>query len=483
MKYKASRILLVIIIPLVLGLYFSSAISLGLAIFTTIVILWFSELIPLAATGLLVPVLATTYGQLSVEQAFAPFGNQILFLFVGSFILAKAMIKHRWDQRMAFFILSRPISGKSIGSLCLVISLLGFVLSMWISNTAACAIIVPISVGLIQTLREKFENKDDFKRFKVRLLLTCAFSSSIGGLATPIGSPPNLLAIEFLKGKGIIIDFLDWIMIGAPIALVMLLLLNLIFSIRLPVKNDRLEGMHYYFKKQLDQLGRVSRQEIQVAFAFSLAVILWILPSLLKNLLPGEKWVVDLYQAIPMGIVALIAALSLFIMFYKKEGKWVSNISWKDAASIDWGTILLFGGGLCMGTILNTSGLAKLFGSLAFSWTDAHTPFYLITFVSVTFAIIMSEMSSNTASASIVIPILLAILTGFGPIELHHIIIATAFGASFGFMLPVSTPPNAIVFGTGHIKLRDMITNGIIFDLTGLVAITCYVFFRLKVFY
>lgn len=471
------KVALVLVLPLLVATLFTSNIALALALFISIIILWFTEWLPLAVTGLLVPVLAVVYGQLDTSAAFSPFGNQILFLFIGSFILAKAMSKHKWDQRMAYFILSKRFASRSIESLCLNISLLCFILSMWISNTATCAILVPICVSLIDNLEDKFEDPKEHYKFKNRLLLTCAFSSSIGGLATPIGSPPNLLAMYFLEQVNIPMDFLGWMLRGLPISLIMLVALNMIFKIRLPIKKIKVDNMPDFFQKKYMELGKIKTTEIQVFFAFSIAVFLWITPSILKTFFPNNDLFVLIHKQLPMGVVALISAISLFIMTHKsEEGKIETNLNWKEASQIDWGTILLFGGGLCMGTILDKSGLANIFGSFIFQNSFLTSETILLVIVATLFAIIMSELSSNTASASIVIPILLASLAQGNSQLILPVVLATAFGASFGFMLPVSTPPNAIVFGTGRIELKEMISNGILFDIVGCLIICLYTF-------
>ena len=443
----------------------------SLAIFLTVVVLWFTELLPLAVTGLLVPVLAVLYGALDVQQAFAPFGNQILFLFVGSFFLAKAMQKHGWDRRLVYMILSRRTFFRSLSSVCWTVSGVSFALSMWISNTAACAIVAPLAVGIVETLRDALPSSEDAERFSTRLLLTAAFGASIGGIATPVGSPPNLLAIQFLAQEGVHIEFLDWMVFGLPIALLMLIALQALMSLKFRLPDVHVEDVSNVFRQRLDAMGALSAAQLQVGLCFGLAIVLWLLPGLGKAVLADAAAASLLSRSLPMGVVALLCSVLLFCLSYRSGEHRQRNLVWDDVRSIDWGTILLFGGGLCMGRVLMGSGLAEQMGRLAFA--NVGTSLLIAGSAAVAFSIVMSELSSNTASTSIVVPVLLASFGTAAPEVILPLVVAAAVGASYGFMLPVSTPPNAIVYGTGRVKLRDMIQTGLLFDLTG-CALICF---------
>lgn len=464
---------LTIVLPLLILITLNVPYALALALFISVIILWFTELIPIAVTGFLIPVLASLYGILPPELAFNAFGNEILFLFIGSFIIAKAMQKHGLDKRMAYTILGHPLAAKSLGQLAIVISLLAWFLSMWISNTAACAIITPMALGILSTLENTFTDQEDYKKYSNRILILCAFSSSVGGMATPVGSPPNLLAIQFLADKGIEISFFNWMLFGLPISLIMLLFLNFYFLIKSPVKEVNLSEVQKKFKSKLKDLGSLKSAEIQVAFCFTIMVFLWLAPGFLKFIFPSVMLFNTIEQHLSMGVVSLAVSILLFILPTAEKKP---NLVWSEAATIDWGTIILFGGGLTLGAILGKTGLAQTIGTHLFS-QDLH--FILLGGLCVLVAILISEFSSNTASAVIIIPILLGT---FLTVDVHItkiLVVATAFGASFGFMLPVSTPPNAIVYGTGKIALKEMIKAGIVFDIAGCLMI---VFFILIIF-
>lgn len=439
------------------------------ALFISVVVLWFTELIPLAATGLLVPTLAVLYGVVDVSEAFAPFGNQILFLFIGSFLLARAMQKHGWDKRVAYYILSLKMGSRSGNSLTVLIALICWVLSMWVSNTATCAMMAPLCLGLVDTLKDHFDSEQEHSNFTVRLLLVCAFSASIGGMATPVGSPPNLIALGFLAQHGIQLTFLQWVAVALPVSFAMLLILCAIIWIRYPSRLHSLPDVQAHFRSKLTDLGRLKVTEIQVAGCFGLAVLLWTVPDLLALVFPDSRSVALINERLAIGIVALACALILFILPYRAGETFKQNLTWNDAGGIDWGTVLLFGGGLCLGSILDSSGLGAKIGSMVFGPLGDNL--YIITAMGALIAILMSEFSSNTASISIAIPIILTTFAGLDQAVLTVLVVCITFGASFGFMLPVSTPPNAIVYGTGRIRLGQMIRTGVLFDLSGLLVI------------
>lgn len=465
-RYLPLTVLAVILGPLAVTEMLGIENGRAIALFASIVILWLTELLPLAVTGLLVPVLLVFFGIFPAKEAFTPFGSDILFLFIGCFFLARSMQKHGWDKRMAYWILSSKFGGRSPASLIALIGLIAFVLSMWVSNTATTAMMAPICLGIIAILEGELADGKQRHAFSTRVLLTTAFSASIGGLATPVGTPPNLIAIQFLKDHGVDISFVEWMGFGLPISLLMFGALTAIMHFRFRLEPVDLRAVRDHFEEKLRDLGPVKPEERQVAAVFGLAVFLWIAPGVLKLALPGSDWVELVGSRLTMSVVGIGVPLILFLL----PARECRNLEWKDARHIDWGTILLFGGGLALGKMLSDTGLAETLGHLAFN-----PDWGLLALVAgaVLFGIVFSEFSSNTASAAIVIPILLTVLArpGFENASATLVIMACAFGASYGFMLPVSTPPNAIVYGTGRLRVRDMCTTGILFDLSGAILI------------
>lgn len=442
------------------------------AVFTAIILLWFSEALPLPVTGLLVPVLAILSGVLTVPEAFGAFGNQILFLFIGSFLLARSMQKHGWDTRMAYLVLSSRFGSRSLRSLVAVIACICWTLSMWISNTATCAMMAPLCLGIVRTLRNQFTSHQAYTRFNARLLLTCAFASSIGGMATPVGSPPNLLALQFLAERGISVSFLSWMLCAVPLSVVMLLVVLYLLERMFSVPPLNLRAVQLEFAGKLKELGPVKRPELLTAICFFVAIIFWVLPDVLVQLTASD-WALIIKDRMPMGLVALLAGSLLFVFHYTDENSETQPcLNWTDAGSIDWGTVMLFGGGLCLGLVLSNSGLAAELGNwlLPENANSALLPLLVVLCIGV----LLSEFGSNTASASILIPVVLATSYGAADSDALQFVLGVAFATSFGFMLPVSTPPNAIVYGTGELKLKDMIRAGIIFDLLGILFIFVY---------
>ncbi|MEZ4755000.1 MAG: SLC13 family permease [Bdellovibrionota bacterium] len=254
------------------------------------------------------------------------------------------------------------------------------------------------------------------------------------------------------------------------ISFLMLLTLWFLLQKRYPVKFIELQTVRTHFKAKLKSLGPLSREELQVAAVFSLTVFFWIVPGLLTLLFPTSEFVSTLSTRASMSVVGIGGALILFILPSFHNDKLSTNLEWEDAKQIDWGTIMLFGGGLTLGAMLNQTGLAEVFGNQLFIPENG---IFLLAVSGVVFSILMSEFASNTASSLIIIPMILAVLANstLGSISSTVLVVGCAMGASFGFMLPVSTPPNAIIYGTGRITVREMVRAGVLFDIAGAVLI------------
>ncbi len=458
MKLKAPLTFILLAVPFFMN-------SIGLAsqgLFIAAILLWVTEAIPLAVTALLIPVGATWFNILSADVAFAQFSNPILFLFLGSFFLALAQEKHQLDKRMAYWLLSKKQVSKSPALIVFFVALFTWTLSMWMSNTAATAMMIPICMGISKSLSSDWTEEDKLNLEK-RLLFASAFAASIGGMATPVGSPPNLLAMEFLRESGRTISFFQWMMIGIPISFSLLLALIFLLHWKFPIKAKHAKDIHHYFSNQLHELGEMKRTQYLIAMVFFLTVFLWILPDLLQ-LLSIEQ---SLSTRLPAGAVALLGAALLFILPHKQE----NILEWKDTQSIDWGTILIFGGGLCLGKILDTSGLSTQIGEFLFAYDFS---FWKVGLLCTVLGIIVSEFSSNTAATTLLVPIIIAEFAGSNSVV--TLALAATLGSSFGFMLPVSTPPNAIIFGTGKIPLRVMLKTGIFLDIIGALLIILFLF-------
>jgi len=469
--YSARKALgILIVTPIVVTLVASSH-QLVLAIFFTALLLWFTEAIPLPITALFIPILVDLFGLAPAAKIFAPFGNDILFLFLGCFLMGLSMAKYGLDRRVAYWLLAHCLPGDSLLSINLVTAATTFFVSMWISNTAATAVMSAVTIGILDSLGNKLDD-EQLRRASVRLLLSCAFAASIGGLATPIGSPPNLIALKFLASNGIEIPFLRWMMFGLPVSVIMFGALFLIFEWRYPLRGVRVENASANFGLALRELGPMTRGEKQIGVVFILAITLWIIPGFLKSIFPDVGWIVLADSRLSMSVVGLFGGLVLFLLpLPDGSGRIRANLEWSESRAIEWGTILLFGGGLALGNLLEQSGAAKDFGELIFRSGLASLPLLIGTII-VT-GILLSEFASNTAAAAILIPLVIGAAKSIsaGPALTEALVLCVAFSASFGFMLPVSTPPNAIVYGTGRVSSRDMLRTGMWFDMTGALIV------------
>ncbi|HRP07809.1 MAG TPA: DASS family sodium-coupled anion symporter [Gemmatimonadales bacterium] len=456
------------------------------AILAAIVVLWVTETLPLAVTALLGAVLAVVLGVAPAKQVFAHFGDPIIFLFIGSFILARAMAVHRLDQRIALGFLSMRSLSASPARLLAGVGVVTAFLSMWDSNTATTAMMLPIALGILGALHEArvaagtASGPIDARSwsFATAMMLMIAYSASIGGLGTPVGSPPNLIGIGFIRNStGVSIDFFTWMSLAVPILLVMAVVLFVMLHRLHPDRvqrgdagdADHVEAIRQYVAWERAALGGWTRGQINTLVAFGVAVILWTLPGILAVLGVADSAAgVWLQSRMPEAVAALIAAILLFVL-PTGGGTAPATLSWNDAASIDWGTILLFGGGLALGSLMFETGVATAIGEGLAGGLGASST-WTLTFGAIALGIVLSETTSNTASASMAVPVVIAIAQagGVNPVPAA---LGACFGASFGFMLPVSTPPNAIVYGSGLVPIPRMIRAGVLFDVVGLFII------------
>lgn len=447
-----------------------------LAVFLLTVVWWVTECIPIPITALLIPVLMTVLKIAPAREALAPFANPIIMLFLGSFILARAMCIHAMDQKLALSVLSLKSIGQKKTRVLFAMGLTSLFLSMWISNTATTAMMYPIALGVLDSFRNADENKGHAS-FSVILLLTLAYASSIGGIGTPIGSPPNLIAIGMLERLvDYQINFFQWMVIGFLVLIPMYFILFFIMKAHLQRK-DRTDST--FFQKSSsrnDQPKKLNRAQKNVLFAFSVTVFLWTFPGLV-SLVWGREAPLYLWfsQRFPEAIAALIGAgLLFFLPTDLKSGQF--TLSLREAIKIDWGTLLLFGGGLSLGFQMFDTGLADVIGKSFISMGGSAASLALITFLSVSLSVFLTELTSNTASANMIIPIIIAISQAASINPLPPVL-GSAIGCSFAFMLPVATPPNAIIYGSGMIRLPQMMRFGIWLNLSGILLIWAIITF------
>lgn len=441
-----------------------------LAVFLLVVVWWVTECIPIPITALLIPVFITVFQIASVKEAFAPFANPIIMLFFGSFVLARAMCVHALDQKLAYSVLSLKAIAHKKTRILFALGLTSLFLSMWISNTATTAMMYPIALGVLDAFRSRTE-ENKASSFGVILLLTLAYAASVGGIGTPIGSPPNLIAIGMLeKLVGYRITFFQWMVIGFLVLIPMYFVL--FFLMRIHVKKERkpIQTVDLSSLKKAKEEKKLTRAQKNVLIAFSVTVSLWIFPGLI-SLIFGRNAPLFLWFRghFPESIAAIIgAALLFFLPVNLGQGKF--TLSLREAMQIDWGTLLLFGGGLSMGFQMFETGLADAIGRFFISLGGDAASLTLITLICIALSVFLTELTSNTASANMIIPIIIAVskAAGISPILP---VLGSAIGCSFAFMLPVATPPNAIIYGSGMIRLPQMMKYGFWLNIAGILII------------
>jgi sodium-dependent dicarboxylate transporter 2/3/5 len=444
------------------------------SILAMMVVFWVTEALPLAVTALLGPVLAVLLGVAPVRVAFASFADPIIFVFIGSFILAEAMFVHGVDRRIAYTALSWKFVGASAPRILVTFGAVTTILSMWMSNTATTAMMFPIGLSIVAHLTRS--GATGTRQFAMVMMLITSFGASIGGMATPVGTPPNLIGIGLLERLGgVDITFFQWMLIGTPAAVLMFGLVALQFYLvgarNLTVGAESTQMV----RDELAKLGPVSRGQRNVLMAFGLTVILWVAPGLFAIAgIDDSAFARAFAQSVPESIAAMIGALLLFLLPIDWTGRRFT-LTWDQALKIDWGIVLLFGGGLAMGELAFSTGLAEAMGKGITAWLPSQTTLAL-TLLFTGAAIVLSEATSNTAAANMIVPIAIAVSQAAGVRAIEPALGAT-LGASMGFMMPVSTPPNAIVYSSGYIPITAMIRYGILLDIFGYFIIVGLVLF------
>ena len=449
-----------------------------LAIMVLTALWWITEPVPIPVTSLLAPTLAVITGVLPVSNAFSAFANSMIFLFMGGFILAKAMMTHGLDKRFAYWLLSRNWVGSNPRRIFLAIGLATALCSGWVSNTATAAMMFPICLGLLNSIKEMMAangrkiNLHEYK-YATGLMLMTAYSASIGGVLTPIGTPPNLIMLGFLDSmENIHVSFFEWMIWGAIAMILYFIIAYIVLSKLFPPDVDKIDGAEEFIRSRINELGNWTRAQKNTLFAFSVAVLLWITPGFLNIFLGATSPILKMYNTLfPEAIAAMVGALLLFLLpvnFSKRE----FTITWREAsAGIEWGTLILFGGGLAMGGMMYKTGLSKWIGDLIVNSMGGDVSQVVLVAVFSVLALILSELTSHTAATNMIGPlaITIAVSAGLSPLP---VAVGIALSASLGFMLPVSTPPNAIVYASGYVPITKMIKTGVYIDFIGIAFVT-----------
>jgi len=441
------------------------------AIIAWVVIWWVTEPIPIPITALIGAVLCVLFGVAGAKSVFAPFADPTIYLFFGSFILAEAMAVHQLDKRFAYGLMSIRWVGSSSGRILFMYGAVAAFVSMWISNTATTAMMFPIGLGIVYTMsdviaRQTGREVDPHRlRFGTGMMLMAAYAASAGGIGTPVGTPPNLIGLAMIeKLVHVKIPFFQWMLFSVPMLLTMYLFLFFLMRVLHKPEIRCVEGCREFVKEELSKLGGWTRGQRNVLIAFLVAVSLWITPGFLALAGTDAPLFKSYGSRVPEAVAALVAAGLLFILPVDWKNR-EFTLTWKQAVQIDWGTLLLFGGGITLGELMFQTGLASSLGQTLLRLSGAHS-MWGITFAAIWISILFSETTSNTASATMVVPVIISLAQAAGLNPVPPAIGAT-LGASWGFMLPVSTPPNAIVYGSGMIPITKMIRAGVLFDIGG----------------
>ncbi len=449
-----------------------------LAIVTLVSLWWITEPIPIPVTSLLGPSLCVVLGVVPMKTAFAAFANPMIFLFMGGFIIAKAMMVNGLDKRIAYGIISMKWVGDCPRRIFLAIGMACMLCSGWISNTATAAMMFPIALGLLEAIKEMMAvngreiNLNTYK-YATGLMLMTAYACSIGGVLTPIGTPPNLIMIGFLDElANIHISFFDWMVWGFVAMVIYFVITYIVLWRMFPADVEHIKGASEFIRSHQQALGKWTRAQKNTLFAFAVAVILWVTPGFLGIIFGSDSEILKSYNKIfPEAIAAMIGALLLFFLpVDMKKNK--MTLSWNDAVKgVEWGTLLLFGGGLAMGGMMYSTGLSDWIGEQIIAMLGGNPSEWVLIAVFCVLALLLSELTSHTAATNMIGPLAIgaALSAGFSPIP---VAVGIALSASLGFMLPVSTPPNAIVYASGYIPITKMIKTGAIIDVIGIACVT-----------
>ena len=449
-----------------------------LAVMTLVALWWITEPVPIPVTSLIGPTLCVVFGIVKMKDAFSAFANPMIFLFMGGFVIAKAMMVNGLDKRIAYGIMSMKWVGDSPRRIFLAIGLACMFCSGWISNTATAAMMFPIALGLLEAIREmmaargKEINLRTYK-YATGLMLMTAYACSIGGVLTPIGTPPNIIMLGFLDELASIhISFFQWMVWGFVAMVCYFVIAYVVLWRMFPADIDHIEGASELIAEKVRGLGKWTLAQKNTLFAFLVAVVLWVTPGIISMTAGTDSEILKTYNRIlPESAVAMVGALLLFFLPVNKNFT-KTTITWRDAVGgIEWGTLLLFGGGLAMGGMMYSTGLSAWVGQQIITMLGGNPPQVLLVAVFCVMALLLSELTSHTAATNMIGPLAIgaAISAGYSPVP---VAVGVALSSSLGFMLPVSTPPNAIVYASGYIPITKMIKTGVYIDFIGIAFVT-----------
>ena len=432
------------------------------ALFLLMGIWWATEAVPVAVTALVPLALFPMLGIVDIQSAANPYANKTIYLFFGGFLIATAIQKWDLHKRIALFVLE--YAGSNGASLILGFMLTAAVISMWVMNTATTIMLLPIGLAVITVVKETVKglNEKEMESFQLALLLGIAYGATIGGMSTLIGTGPNgMLAAFMADNYNLDISFIDWMKVGVPLSAIMLpcswlILTRVIFKVEFETSQETKDLL----SSMKQELGKFNGAEFKVFVVFVLTAITWMLRTVLDD--------INGFEGLSDAGIAMISALFLFLLPSGNKEKKGALLEWKDAQeNVPWGLLVLFGGGLSLANAVQATGLAVWMGNLI----PQGISIVLIVILVVTMIIFLTELTSNMATTATFLPVVaaIAIQSDFNPLLVTA---AVALAASCAFMLPVATPPNAIVFGSGLIRVPQMARAGFLINVLGILVVS-----------
>lgn len=441
------------------------------AILVLMGIFWMTEALPLAATSLLPLCLFPILGVLPIQQTAAPYADKVIFLFMGGFLIALAMERTGLHRRVALLaILAFGTTPRRLVGGCMITTAF---LSYWISNTASAMMMLPIGLSMANLVRQRCSaaehatDERDIRRFEVGLLLAIGYAASVGGLGTPIGTPPNLVLQAFLERElDRSIPFGQWMLLAAPLVISLLFALWVMLCyVLFPVRIREIPGGRALIRDELRALGAITLNERIVLAVFVSAAFCWIA----RDPLTRWEWFatnLPFIKRVDDTVIAITAALVLFMIPIGRRR--VGVLDWSAAERLPWGVLLLFGGGLSLAEAMRSTGLDTWIGQQAVALGGLPTPLLILGICALVVA--LSEFGSNTAVAATFLPVIAGVANAIG-VDPMLLLLPAALAASCGFMLPAGTPPNAIVFGSGKIRIHEMVRAGFLLDIIAILFI------------
>ena len=423
-----------------------------IAVALWMIIWWITEAVSISVTALLPLLLFPLFKIMPIADVGANYGSPIIFLFFGGFVLALALEKVNLHKRIALTIINW--TGTSPNKVILGFMIATAFMSMWISNTASTVVMLPIAMSVINLLisdTDGFTKKD--QNFALSVMLGIAFAANAGGIATVIGTPPNSVLIGLLENEyNTEISFLKWMLIGLPFSTTLITIIYFVLIKLFPNKGIVFNASNDVINGELKKLGKMSGKEKQVLYTFAIIVSLWIFRTLINSLIPS--------LGLSDTMISMLGAIALFaIPFNLKRGDFI--LEWKDTQKLAWGILILFGGGLALAKGMSSSGIVDV---VAAAISSSDISILLTASLLIILMLFMTELMSNVALTAVLIPVVAGIAIGL-EIPILYLLIPVTMASSCAFMLPMATPPNAIVFASGFVKVHQMARVGIILNL------------------